>query len=409
MSVQLPVTLYARQPIFDSELEVFGYELLFRNGNDQSANILDDDRATAQVILNAFTEIPFEHLLDGRKGFINFPRKLLQSPPPISEEQTVIEILEGVEIDDELVADVKALKESGYIIALDDYVYQTDHHELLELADIIKIDILSQGLANIPDEMEALKQYDVLFLAEKVETQKEFLQCQELGFSFFQGYFLSKPEIIKGKKIEADQNAIMRLLNVLQDQETEFKEIETVISTSPALSYKLLRLINSSAFAFPGKIDSLQKALTLLGLEKVRTWGSLLALTEMSSKPKILCSNALIRGHMSRLLAEQFHLTEVRGDGLFTAGLLSTMDAFLDLPMDKIVTSLSLPCWLNDTLLERKGNMGLILNTATFYEKAEFNNVDWNKLNQFNITPEDVQSSYHASILWAAELMEQFR
>jgi len=407
MNSPLPATLCARQPIFDAQLNIIAYELLFRDSDSECADIHDQDSASSQVILNVFTEHPLGHLLEEKKGFINFTRELLRLPPPVTEKKIVIEILENIEVNPEMIRDVKRLKNEGYTIALDDYVFNAHHHKLLELADIIKIDVLSQSYANVSRELKALEKYNVTFLAEKIETQKDFIQCKQLGFTLFQGYFLSKPNNVKGKKIDGDQAALVRFLKILQDSSAEFDEINIVISASPVFTYKLLRLINSAAFTFDEPINSIHKALTLLGLEKIRAWGSLLTMTEMSSKPKSLTKDALIRAKMCKSLAEASSLTDLHEDSLFMAGLLSSIDAFLDLPMEEIITLLGLPAWLEDTLIERKGSMGLILNTAIFFERAEFDNVDWNKLRHIGLQAEDVQSGYQDSICWAAALIDQ--
>ncbi len=408
MSSQMPVTLCARQPIFDRHLDVFAYELLFRQGDDNCANVSDGDAASAKVILNSFTESPYENVLEGKKGFINFTRPLLRDTPPVSGDQIVIEVLEGIDVDDSVVSDVKNLKKSGYTIALDDYVYDEGHHKLLELADIIKIDVLGKSESTIGDELRVLKDYHVDFLAEKIETKEVFEQCQQMGFSFFQGFFLSKPNVIKGKRIAGDEQGVMRFLQVLQDRKSGFGELEMAVASSPSLTFKLLSLINSSAFSFSRSIDSIKQALTLLGLAKIRTWGSMLALSELSSKPKVLCAHALIRAQMCKLLAESVSKSnELDGDSLFTAGLLSLMDAFLDMKMEAIVKSLGLSTWLAETIIERKGNMGLLLDTAILYETAEFGRINWHGLRRLGFQPDDIQNAYYESAQWAGDIMKQ--
>ncbi len=407
MALSLPTTLCARQPIFDKNLEVYAYELLFRSGDSQVANVVDGDKASSQVILNAFTQIPYENLLEGRKGFINFTRQLLRAPLPVSEETVVIEILEDIEIDNSLIEDVKKLKSRGFSIALDDYVYDPSHHLLLELADIIKIDILSKSKARISQELEKLKEYDVVLLAEKIEAKVDFERCKEMGFTLFQGYFLSKPNIVAGKKIDSDQKSVIRLLNILQNSNSEFEDIEKAISASPVLTFKLLKLINSPAFPFQQKILSVYKAITILGMDKVRAWGSLLALSEIPGKSDALASSALIRGKMCRELSRAMSLGE-REHSLFTVGLLSNMDAFLDLSMEKIVDSLELPPWVKNTLISRSGNMGLILETAIHYEQCMFEKVDFSTLRQLGIESDDLQAAYQTSVLWVSEIMDEF-
>ena len=134
----------------------------------------------------------------------------------------------------------------------------------------------------------------------------------------------------------------------------------------------------------------------------------MLAMTEMSSKPEVLCVNTLVRAKMCGSLASALSETDTPVESLFMVGLLSTMDAFLDLPMEEVVSSLGLPDWIEEILIERKGRMGLILNTAVFYEEAEFDSIDWNGLPQIGLQDEEVQLIYQDSILWAADIIDQF-
>lgn len=408
MNAQLPVTLCARQPIFDSNLDVFAYELLFREGNDEHADIVNGDIATSQVLLNAFTERPFENLLEGKKGFIKFPKKLLSAPPPVCESQIVVEILEDIDVTASLIDNLKQLKAAGFKIAFNRKVQDEEYPELLRLVDIIKLDVSPDNSEILRQEIDTLTKYHCAFLAKKIEDLAELRACQKLGFSLFQGFFLSKPNTLKGKTVRPDQRAVMRLLRVLQGSEAGFKEIEAVIATSSELTYKLLQLINSAAFGFDHPVTSIHTALTLMGLEKIRSWGSLLALANNSDKPKVLCTNALIRGEMCRRLINASPTTDLNGNNLFTVGLLSTMDLFLDLPMQEITQILKLPGWLAGALLERNGDIGIILNTAIAYESADFEGVYWDGLHDMGLESMDVQHAYHDSIIWTSKVMDQF-
>ncbi len=407
MNASLPETLCSRQPIFDKNLDVYAYELLFEPSDDKKSESSDSDRdtQTIQVILNAFIESPQYNLLDGKKAFINFTRKLLRNAPPVCENKVVIKVSENFDINESMVKDIQALKKSGYTIVLNGFISPKIQNDLFELVDMVKIDVACQYMDNVRQQIMQLKKYDLLFLADKIETKEVFVQCHDLGFNYFQGHFLSKPDLVKGKKIDGDQQASLRLINVLQDQNSGFDEIEMVIASSSVLTYKLLRLINSSAFSFPGSISSLNLALTLLGLEKVRTWGTILAFSDSRSKPQALCFNALIRGQMCRYISESLELTDRRSDDLFTLGILSLMDAFLDLPMQSIIDNLNLSEWLANALLRREGNMGLILDTAISYEMADFDSVDWSRLKSINLSKNAVQQAYQNSIVWTSEIM----
>jgi len=406
MTNHYPVTLCARQPIFNRNLDVVAYELLFRNINSDYSSIHDGDVATAQLLINVFTEIAYENLLEGKRGFVNFTRNLLRSTPPVGSSEIVIEVLEDVQVDQSLIEDIKRLKEEKFVIALDDYVYQEAHHELLQLADIIKIDVLSQCYSKTKSDIEALQQYEVQLLAEKVETKRDYEHCRTMGFTLFQGYFLSRPSLVKGKKLDGNQQSVLRLLGVLQSDDTEFDEIERLISSNTTLTFKLLKLVNSAAFSFPRTINSLQEALTVLGLEKLRSWGTLLSLSELPSSPKILSSNALIRAEMCKRLSLNLTL-DLDSNCLFTIGLLSTMEDFFGLSMESIVETLNLSAVVKEVLLSRAGNMGLLLTTSIAYERADFDGVPYLELENLGISSEVLQSTYQESIVWASEIMSE--
>jgi len=404
----MPKVLCARQPIFDYNLDIYGYELLYRGDNEETfASFKNGDSATSRLILNAFTELPFEGLLEQKKGFVNFTRELLRSPPPLGENEIVIEILEDIEFDEGLLADVRSLKSMGYLIALDDYNFREGDLDMLAIADIIKVDVLHGDFASIEREISRFRPYKAKLLAEKIETKTDFVQCKDLGFVLFQGHFLSKPTLISGRKLSEDQLAVLRLLKVLQNTESEFSDIQIAISSSASLTFKLLRLLNSSAFSFACHIDSVHKAITILGLEKIRSWGTMLALSNVSDKPKVLSSNALIRAYMCRSLGSTLSLDEY-SDTLFTMGLLSTLDAFLDISLDKIIESLNLSDWVKKALLGYEGSMGLILETAVNFEIADFDKVDFIKMEKFGASQDDIQSAYERSVLLAAEVMDSF-
>lgn len=400
-------TLFARQSIYDGSMNVVAYELLFRSGTEQQANFSDGNAATSSVILNAFTELPGRDILEGKPTFINFCHTLLDAPLLIDRQQLVVEILEGVIPDNKTLESIRHLKSEGYAVALDDYVYKESDHQLLELVDIIKVDVLALGMDETSKQVQQLDKYDLTLLAEKVENHDIFEQCKNLGFALYQGHFLSKPRSIRGTRVDADQQNVLRLLSVLQKEEVEFPEIEELISTHAVLSYKVLRLINSAAFGMPQKIDSIQQAITLLGLDKIRNWASLLALSSLPSKPKALCLNTLIRSHMAQTLAKNTNNCKLGSEGMFTAGMISTMDAFLDQPLKKVVASLNLSNDLSEVILYHSGLAGLILKTAIYFEKAEFSQVDWQQLQQEGLDSEQVFEAYVDSIRWAADTVKE--
>ncbi len=320
--------LLARQAIYDTNLRVYAYELLFRAHDTGKGGFSDGDQATSTVLLNAFTALPIAELLEGKPAFVNFTRNLLDNPPPIDPSRLVVEILEDIDIDAGTIAAIRELKRQGYTIALDDYVFAEHHGELLEMADLIKIDVLALGLDQVRTLLGQLRGSKAILLAEKIETQEMFETCNQMGFKLFQGYFLARPQIVKGRSLRSDQRTVLQLISTMRKPEVEFREIEKVIQTDAVLVLKLLRLINSAMFQQQREVTSLRQALTMLGITKIRSWTQLLALSNMDNKPAALFTTTMVRARFGQLLAEQTRRRELPGETQFTIGLLSTLDAF---------------------------------------------------------------------------------
>ncbi len=399
--------LLARQAIYDRKLRVFGYELLFRTGDALVDPALEGDKASSDVMLNAFGALPVADILDGKPAFINFTRHLLDQPPPVDRRQLVVEVLESVLIDDSTIDAIRKLKQRGYVIALDDYRYDPDHHALLELADIVKIDVLDTSPGELPELIRQLRGFGVRLLAEKVETHAMFNHCQTLGFDLFQGYFLARPQPMQGRQVNAGQQSVLRLMSVMRAPQVSFQEIEKVILTDSVLSFKLLRLVNSALFNLPRKIESIQQALALLGLDRIRSWSTLLALGSLTDKPAALYMNAMLRARMCQALGEQMQRSRDACERLFTIGLLSTLDLFLDMPMTAVLEAVDLDDELHQAILERGGSDGLLLATATSFEQGLPDSVDWPALAELGLDDSQVGEAYIHSLVWARDNIAQ--
>ncbi len=401
--------LLARQAIYDTQLRVYAYELLFRSQGSDSANVTDGDHATSSVLLNAFTALPVEDILEGKPAFVNFTRNLLDSPPPIDASRLVVEILEDVVIDAQTIEAIARLKQQGYTIALDDYVYAEGHHELVLLADLIKIDVLAQSLDEVRALLQRLQPYNVQLLAEKVETQEMFETCKQLGFKYFQGYFLSRPQIVKGRALKSNQRTVLQLLTTLKSADVDFKEIEQVIQTDSVLALKILRLVNSAFFSQQREIKSIRQALALLGLEKIRSWAQLLALSNLDNKPAALFTAAMVRARFGQLLAERATGADLHGDSQFTIGLLSTLDAFLGMEMGDVLKSIAVSADMRDAILLYQGDSGFLLAVTIAYERADWDAIDWPRLQALGIDTENAQEAYLQSLQWADENLQFLR
>lgn len=395
--------LLARQPIFDVDIKVRAFELLFRSDDSNQANVFDGESATSQVFLNAFNELDISEVVQNHPAYINFTRNLILNPPPFDKHRFVIEVLEDIEPDQELFENLQKLKTAGYTIALDDFVYDPKWDPALRIVDIVKIDVLAFDQDEIKRHVELLKPFNVVLLAEKVETHEMFHFCKELGFTLFQGYFLSKPEQVKGRKVPANKLVVLNLLTQLQDPNAELGKIAAVIVKDPVLSVKLIKLVNSAAFSGRREITSLQHAVSMLGLRQVKSWATLLSLSNMADKPNALSVLAMTRAKMCQLLAECF-TNSTDSDAYFTTGLLSNLDAFFDVELQEIVRSMPLSPLVVDGLLQGNGPIGTVIKTVINFEQAQWSQLDLEALSKLNIGTKEMELSYRESIRWASQL-----
>lgn len=385
-----------RQPIFDRQLEVYAYELLFRSGTQNHAGEFDGDQATSQVIVNAFIEIGLDRIVGDQLAFINLTRSFVtaSAPLPFPKERVVLEILETVRPDAEVIAGVRNLIAQGYSVALDDFIFHEDLRPLLELAHIVKIDLLVTPREQLEAHVHQLRGYNVKLLAEKIETQAEFEYCKALGFDYFQGYFLSRPNIVQGQQLPPNRLAILQLLSKLQNPDSDAGEIEKLVGQDIALSYKLLRYINSAFFALPKKIDSIRQAVVYLGTQAIKTWVTLLVVAGLGNKPTELVTQAMQRAKMCELLAQTAKRPHT--EAYFTVGLFSLLEALMDSPLEKILESLPFSDDIRNALLKHEGPYGEALACVIAYEKGDFLHAYFDRL-----APSQLTDTYLASARWA--------
>lgn len=402
MSVSpLKAAYIGRQPIFNTDLDVYAYELLYRDGEKNVAGVFDGNTATTTVILNAFMEIGFENIVGQSRAFINLTRSFLDGsiPLPFSKKEVVLEILEDIEPDDELISQISELRAKGYRIALDDFIFDRQQAGFLPVSDIVKVDIQQVDLKRLAPKVAQLKESGLKTLAEKVETIDEFEACKEMGFDFYQGYFLSRPQVIEGKKLASSKLVLLELLSRLQDPDVGFGELESLVKRDAALSYKLLRYINSPAVGLSTEVESIQRALLLLGLETLKHWMTLLVIASVSEKPDELIHMALIRGKMCELLASKAGSEKV--NSYFVVGLFSILDAMLDLPMPNILSELPLPQRLNRALVKHEEDEGDALACVLDYEESRWDSLSFKQLGR-----EDISNCYLEAISWADSMMK---
>jgi len=376
-----PKTLLARQGIYDAKGEVHAYELLYRNGDALTANVnelnpFSGDTATSSVITQLFANLDMNLILGNKPAYINFTHNHLieQLPKLLPNNRIVIEVLEHVAIDKPLISSLMELHELGYKIALDDFIFSKEAAPLIELADVIKIDVLNFNKKEIEQQLKPLKGFNGKFLAEKIEDKQQFTNCIELGFNYFQGFFLNRPDAQKGKAITENKTSLLRLLAELNDEQVTVERVEDIILQIPKLSYRILRLANSASMYKGKKVESLLDAINQLGLLQIRNWVSLLMLASLDDLSKDLMERTLIRAKMCESLAKASgysnpHLA-------YTVGVLSTLDGILNETMSSLLSKIQLSDTLNQALLHHQGELGVLLKFTKDYEEANFNQLD---------------------------------
>ncbi|HWR39817.1 MAG TPA: HDOD domain-containing protein [Patescibacteria group bacterium] len=332
----------ARQPIFDRKQRVVAYELLFRKGLESVFEATDGDAATSQVVFNSFVSLGIDSIADGQRAFVNFTGNLLKQglPKLLPHELLVVEILETVEPEPEIIEACRQLKMDGYWLALDDFVFHPRFQPLIDLADIIKIDFLATDVQERVRIANQFKGTPIRLLAEKVETQEDFKQAMLLGYTYFQGYFFSKPVVIAAKDVPMGKYAQLQLIREVNQPDMDVDNLERIVQHDLALMYKLLKYVNSSAFGFRMKIHSVRQAIALLGQKELAKLASLFALRILGEdKPPEILKVSAVRARFGELLAREVGLKARMSDAFFM-GMFSMIDVLLGRPMDEVLAGL---------------------------------------------------------------------
>lgn len=364
----------ARQPIFDAAMNVFGYELLFRSGMVNSYTAMDADYASSNVMINSFCLLGLDKLTGSKKAFINFTGNLLKQDVAtlFPREELVIEILENVNPEKDIVENCRKLKKSGYSIALDDFILRDDYLTLIELADIIKVDFLSSSQDDKKSIVQRFKGRNIKFLAEKVETPEEFQQAKEWGYTYFQGYFFSKPAILSTNDIPPMKMIYLQLIEKINSHDVDFSELAEIVIRDVALSYKLLKLVNSSAFGLRSKVESVRQALVVLGTNEIKKLVSLLILQDLGDdKPEEIVHTSLVRAKFGELLAAET-VIKTRKEECFLMGMFSTLDVLMSRPMEEVLSGVSLSKDVRAALLKKDGLFGYIYQLILAYEMGDW-------------------------------------
>jgi EAL and modified HD-GYP domain-containing signal transduction protein len=389
--------LVSRQPIYRADMREFGYELLFREGNQNVARFTDGDQATANIIVNTFMDIGLNEVVGKNLAFINFERNLILGSycESLPRDRVVLEILESVTPDTALIEKLWKLRSKGYRIALDDFACPESAGALLEVANFVKFDLIANDCETLERAMALARKYPVQLIAEKVETVEQFERCKKLGFDYFQGYFFCRPQMVQGRKIPVSRLAAMRLMVKLNATEVSVDELQKVISEDVTLTYKLLRYINSAMYSLARKVTSIRHAIMLVGQQTIRTWASLILLSSVEANTRDLAITGAVRGRMCQDLATTLGLPNP--DQMFLVGLLSVLDGLLDQRMEEILQQLPLDPGIADALRCQKGALGAVLQSVLEFEKHNWDGAE----SAANLPQETMTKAYQKSLAWS--------
>jgi len=399
--------LFAKQSILDANNNLFGFEILYRDSSENRASIDDRTIATAELLINYCVGLIEGATTPYVKIFININHQLLMSDYffPLPPNRIVLELHSDIEVDVDLLIRVSELKNVGYAFAIDNYTFEERFDTLLSLIDYLKVDTTTFPLKEINSNYETLlrdrlksSQTKPIMIASKIETAEAYTICNELNFSLFQGYFLAKPTMEYGKKLESNKQNALNLSTALQKDDISIQAVCDLISQDVQLSYIILKVVNSPICNLPRKIESLYEGITYLGLRQVKQWAMILSLSGKSTVPNALLRLLLERAKICELYSSKLKLENC--DSFFTIGLFSGIDLILHVDKAWLLKQIGFSVKVTNAILDFSGARGKVLRQVVALEEGRLDELE-------TLTPEEktliVESSVEAA-KWVHEL-----
>ncbi|MFT5449127.1 MAG: EAL and modified HD-GYP domain-containing signal transduction protein [Gammaproteobacteria bacterium] len=393
--------LLARQPIFDVDLQVHGYELLYRSIGHDSAAFDDADAASAEVITSGFMDIGLDRIVENKLAYINVSQEFLASgePKALPVDRVALEFPGTGPFDDEFLAILDEYRDEGYRLVVDGIEVTPETLPVIGRVHAVKIDVFALGLEEALRQVELLQPLKREIIATRVESEEESAALEALGVNYLQGFFFAKPRVVSGTRVGSNKLTTLRLLASLYDPEAQVNEISALIGQDAGLSYKLMRFINSAALSLPGKVDSIRRAVVFMGLSALKRWASLIVVASVDDKPSELTRTLLVRARLCERLCTESGNED--SGAAFTVGLFSGLDALLDQPLVEALAELPLAPELTQALLEGEGVFGEALACALAYERGE-----WMDLKFAQLSAPTIGALYEESLEWAGEAMQ---
>ncbi len=410
----MPKNFIAKQPVFDINLDVWGQELLFRSGEEnkyvESRDQVTMDRASMSVMENTlFNQICQQGY--ETKCLINFTRNLLvgEYAYMLPRDSIIIEMLEDIYPDEEVIEACRCLKDAGYSIALDDFEYNDIYEELLKYVDIIKIDFMSSDRIMRRNLVERLRPYNLILLAEKVESLVDFEEAKVLGCRYFQGYYFSKPQMVVKEELYQSKLSKLKLIHEIYSQEFEVDHIERIFKTDPVLTFRLFKYINSSFFALKNDITCLRQAIVLLGEKKLKRWITVIATAALSeTTPVELVRESIMRAIFCESLASSISNKAQTGD-FFLLGLFSRIEAFFGRDKRILLNDLPISADIKGVLLDEidKGHLFNTISIAKSIERGLWD-IAASHAKSCGIDSDAIEATYFNSAFETKKVVEAF-
>lgn len=406
-----PLTVFvARQPIFDRDNQVAGYELLYRNdAAAEHAAGATAERMCTEMVANALLTIGLDRLTGGRPAFVNATREFMLDGVfrVFSPSAVVVELLETVEPDAPTVEACARMVSEGYQLALDDFEYTPQFDPLLELAAMVKLDVLGRAPDDVARAADRVRGFGVRLVAERVETEEMRGACAALGFDLFQGYFFSRPETLSARPLPPGLVAAIRLLNLARDPHTTDRALEEAVAADAAISYQLLRL--ASAAAMGGRsATSLGFAIAVLGREMLARLAGLLVVSAAAAgggeRGMEIVRLSLARARFCELLAQAAGWNDEAG-AMFMVGLFSKIDALVRMPMTDVVERIAFAPPVCAALLQAAGPYAPTLAVVEAYERGAWSETEV-LARRVGVASAPLAALYAESLTWMRGLIE---
>ena len=405
--------LMGRQPILNGLEEVVGYELLFRSPTAlASAQIECATRSSSRVMFDMLSGFGIREVLGNQRGYVNVDTEMLLSDAieVIPADLVGLELLESIEITPEVVARCKELKAKGYQLVLDDHRYGSQYEPLYDgVVEIIKVDMLATPLEDQYSEVEKYKRFPLTLLAEKVDSRHVYLRCRKMGFELFQGYFFARPSLVKKTRMANSSRTFFRLMQLLR-READIDEIEQTFKQCPALTYKLLLLVNSVSFATREKIRTVRHAITLVGRQHLKRWVQLAIFADdggLRMNNPLLELAAVRAAFMEELARQELEKTRLlryaHPDECFILGTLSVLQDVFEIGPDEMRSNLNLSDELMAALIHRGGDLGTLLCLAELLDQLEFDEAG-QCLERLGVAPDVVLECQRKAYAWRQSL-----